>query len=58
MEKRRQDKWDEKNGLISKTYKLKKDTVYAFKEACEKAEVSQSKQLMAMMNEFIKKVSE
>lgn len=56
MEEKRirpQDKWNAKAGLISKSYKLKRDLVEQFAEACEKAGVSQAAQLTAMMKEFI-----
>lgn len=52
---RPQDKWNEKAGLISKSYKLKRDLVEAFADACEKAGVSQAGQLSMMMKEFIEK---
>lgn len=51
--KRPQDKWNEKAGLISKSYKLKKELVEDFAEACEAAGVSQAGQLSKMMQEFI-----
>ena len=38
---RPQDKWNKKAGLISKSYKLKKDLVEEFAMACEKTGVSQ-----------------
>ena len=59
MEKkiRPQDKWNAKAGLISKSYKLKKDLTVEFAEACEKAGVSQAGQITEMMKEFIKQVS-
>ena len=50
---RPQDKWNAKAGYISKSYKLKRDVVEQFAEACEKAGVSQAAQLTKMMNEFI-----
>lgn len=50
---RPQDKWNAKAGLISKSYKLKKDLVDQFAEACEKAGVSQASQLTKMMRDFI-----
>ena len=31
-------KWNKKAGYVAKSYKLKKDTVEAFAEACKKAE--------------------
>ncbi|MFV0527748.1 MAG: hypothetical protein ACK5MN_03360 [Lachnospiraceae bacterium] len=52
---RPQDKWNAKAGYMSKTYKLKRDLVEAFAEACGKADVSQAGQLTKMMQEFIEK---
>ena len=46
---RPQDRWNQKNNLIAKTYRLNKDTVDAFREACDAAGVSQSVQLTKMM---------
>lgn len=51
--KRPQDKWNEKAGLVSKSYKLKDELVREFADACAKAEVSQAGQLSRMMREFI-----
>ena len=48
-----QDRWQAKVGLISKSYKLKKDLVEDFAKSCEKAETTQAKQLSKMMEEFI-----
>ena len=53
---RPQDKWNAKAGLISKSYKLKKELVDEFANACHIAGVSQSRQLSDMMSEFIKNV--
>ena len=50
---RPQDKWNAKAGYISNSYKLKREVVEQFAEACEKAGVSQAAQLTKMMNEFI-----
>lgn len=50
---RPQDKWNAKAGYISKSYKLKRDLVEQFAEACNKAGVSQAGQLSKMMKEFI-----
>lgn len=50
---RPQDKWNAKAGYISKSYKLKREVVEQFAEACEKAGVSQAAQLTKMMNGFI-----
>lgn len=46
-------KYEEKAGWVSKSYKLKREVVEQFAEACEKAGVSQAAQLTKMMNEFI-----
>lgn len=46
--------YESKIGLISKSYKLKKDIVEAFKEACEKEGVSQASVLSAYMVEYAK----
>lgn len=51
---RPQDKWNEKAGLISKSYKLKREVVEQFADACDKVGVSQASQLTKMMQEFIK----
>lgn len=45
-------KYEKKAGWMSKSYKLKKEIVEAYAEACEIAEVSQAGQLMKMMQEF------
>lgn len=50
-----QDRWNQKNNLITKTYSLNKDTVDAFREACDAAGVSQSAQLTKMMMESVEK---
>ena len=47
------DKWQKKVGIISKSFKLKKELTDEFKEACEKAGVSQAAQTSKMMREFI-----
>jgi hypothetical protein len=47
------DKYQKKAGYISKSFKLKKDVVDAYAEACEKAGVSMAAQLTKMMKEFI-----
>jgi hypothetical protein len=50
-------KYEAKTGWMSKTYKMKREVVENFAEACEKAGTSQAGQLMQMMNEFIEKVN-
>lgn len=51
--KRPQDVWNEKNGLVSKSYKLKKSIVDDFDEACKQRGVSKKSQIEKMMVEFI-----
>lgn len=60
MEKktRPQDKWDAKAGLMSKSYKLKREVVEQFASACEAAGVSQAGQITKMMNEFIEEMNQ
>ncbi len=48
-------KYQEKVGLISKSYKLHRDAVEAFAEACETKEISQSAQLEQYMRYFAKR---
>lgn len=50
---RPQDRWNAKAGLISKSYKLRRELVDQFAEACDKAKVSQASQLTKMMTAFI-----
>lgn len=52
---RPQDRWNEKNNYISKSYRMRKDVADRFKKACEAAGVSQSGQIVKMMEDFIKK---
>lgn len=47
-------KYQEKAGYISKSYKLKKDLVVSFADACEKKGISQAKAISEFMQEFIK----
>lgn len=49
-------KYQRKAGIIAKTYKLKRELVDQFAEACEIAGVSQAGQLSKMMKEFIEEV--
>lgn len=46
-------RYEKKAGLISKSYKLKRELVEQFADACDKAGVSQAAQLTKMMKEFI-----
>ncbi len=51
--KRPQDRWNEKAGLISKSYKLKRELTEEFALACDTVGVSQAGQISKMMREFI-----
>jgi hypothetical protein len=51
------EKYQQKVGLISKSYKLKREIVDAY-AACRKAGVSCAGQLTTMMQDFIQTVSE
>ena len=53
----RNERYQKKAGWVSKSYKLKKEVVDAYAEACEKAGVSAAGQLAKMMKEFIEKVN-
>lgn len=46
-------KYEAKAGWVSKSYKMKREVVEAFADACEAAGVSQAGQLTKMMKEFI-----
>jgi uncharacterized tellurite resistance protein B-like protein len=48
-------RYQAKKGLISKSYKLDRETVELFAEACENAETSQAKELTKFMKRFIRK---
>ena len=47
-------KYQDKAGWISKTYKLKRETVEMYAEACQRAGVSAAGQLTKIMMEFAK----
>ena len=55
--KRPQDKWDEKAGLVPKTYKINKKVAEEFKEACEEAGVAMGTQLTKLMKQFVEEVN-
>lgn len=52
--KRPQDVWNEKNGLVSKSYKLQKEIADQFDETCKRLGKSKKSQLEKMMMDFIK----
>ena len=49
-------KYEKKAGFMSKSYKLRKEIVERFAEACDVAGVSQASQLSKMMKQFIEEV--
>lgn len=49
-----QDAYEQRKGIIAKTYKLKRETVDRFAEACKQNKVSQARQLEKMMDEYCK----
>lgn len=48
-------RYQKKKGLISKSFKLDREVVYEFAEACEEVETTQAKELTKFMKRFIKK---
>lgn len=50
-------KYQQKVGLIAKSFKLRKELADRFAMACEKAGVSQAAQISKMMEDFIEQVS-
>ena len=56
--RRPQDKWDEKAGVISKTYKVDKKVAEEFQAACKISGVAMGTQLTKMMRNFIEEVNE
>lgn len=51
-------KYEQKVGLVSKSYKLRKELVEEYAAACAKEGVSASGQLSKMMKAFIEEVNE
>lgn len=49
-------KYEKKVGIIAKSYKLKKELVDEFADACERTGTSQAAQLSLMMKQFIEEV--
>lgn len=47
------EKYQQKVGLISKSYKLKKELVQQFADACERSGTSQAAELTKFMQQFI-----
>ena len=51
------ERYQKKAGWMSKSYKLKREVVEAFAEACEQAGVSQAGKLTELMKGFIEEVN-
>lgn len=51
------EKYRKKNGIVAKNFKLKKELVEAYAEACKKAGVSQTGQIAKLMQSFIDDVN-
>jgi len=49
----RQDIWQKKNGIISKSYKLRRSLVDEFKSACDQQGISQASAISELMSNFI-----
>ena len=52
-EKRAQDRWNEKNGYISRSFRMYRSLAEEFKQACDSAGVSQAEAIQRLMREFI-----
>ena len=52
------EKYQKKAGYIAKSYKLKREVVEQFQQACERQGVSQAGKIMELMQEFVKEVNE
>ncbi len=50
------EKYQKKAGWMTKGFKLKRDVVEEFEEACEKAGVSQASKITELMKQFIEEV--
>ena len=52
--KRPQDKWNEKNGYISKSFRMYRSLADEFKQVCESQGESQAKVITTLMKDYIK----
>lgn len=52
------EKYQKKAGYMTKGFKLKRDSVEEFENACDKAGVSQASQITLMMKEFSRNLEE
>lgn len=51
-------KYEKKVGIVAKSYKLRKELVDQFKDACDKKGISQAAQLSKLMQNFINETCE
>ena len=51
--RRPQDKWDDKAGIVPKTYKLDKSTAEEFKQTCSRLKLGQGPVITKLMRDFI-----
>ena len=49
---RQQDKWDAKAGMVSKTYKVKREAAEAFAEKCKEQGISIGIKLSELMSMY------
>lgn len=54
---RPQDKWDEKAGMVAKTYKVKKEAADAFAECCKANGYAMGIKLSELMQNFVEKIN-
>lgn len=55
---RPQERWEAKNGIKAKSYKLNAEMAEEFKETCARLGISQSAQITKLMTEFIEQNKE
>lgn len=48
-----QEAYDERHGLIAKTYKISKDLAERFKRACDSKGISQASKLQELMRHWL-----
>lgn len=52
--KRPQERWDDKAGMVAKTYKVRKTDAEAFAEVCKENGVSLGITLSILMRDYVK----
>ncbi len=53
-----QKKYEDKAGIVAKSFKLKKTVVDEFQETCKRLDVPMSKQLTSLMLDFVAEIKE